>query len=263
MGFAPGASTFHPLMAVAITVGKHLTTKVAGLTLDLDTIWATGVAVVVVVVLGVLIARKPTGGVPSKLQLTWEMAVDAVTRQVEGSVGPRGQAIIPLALALFLFILVANMLELFTSGSAVPALGAPTADVNLPAAMAIFVIILVHVASVRSRGIRGYVRHYAMQPFSPWLMPVNVFINFVEEISKPFTLALRLFGNLFSGALMLALIAALATWKLGPVPVGDLATFIFNVIWKLFDVFLIGPIQAFIFALLTILYFTAAMATEH
>jgi F-type H+-transporting ATPase subunit a len=263
MASVPGAGLLHPLTAVAITVGKHLTTKVAGLTLDLDTIWATGVAALVVIVIGILIARKPSHGVPNKLQLAWEMAVDAVTRQVEGSVGSRGQAIIPLALALFLFILVANLLELFTSGSAVPALGAPTADVNLPAAMAIFVIILVHISSVRSRGIRGYVRHYAMQPFSPLLMPVNIFINFVEEISKPFTLALRLFGNLFSGALMLALIAALATWKLGPVPVGDLATFIFNVIWKLFDVFLIGPIQAFIFALLTILYFTSAMATDH
>ena len=254
---------FGPMLAVDISVGTHLTTKVAGLTFNLDTIWGTGVALVVVLVLGFLVARKPANRVPSKMQLVWEMGVDAVTRQVEGSIGPRGQSVIPLALALFVFILVANALEIFGIGIKVEALGPPTADVNLPAAMAIFVIVLVHIASVRSRGLKGYVRHYLMQPFSPLLMPVNLFINFVEEISKPFTLALRLFGNLFSGTLMLALIAALAAWKLGPVPVGDVGTFIFAVIWKLFDVLLIGPIQAFIFALLTILYFTSAMATDH
>ncbi len=90
---------------------------------------------------------------------------------------------------------------------------------------------------------------------------MNGFINAVEEIARPITLALRLFGNLFSGALMLTLIAALGAWKLGPVPIGDVLTFAFSVIWKLFDVFLIGPIQAFIFALLTILYFDTAMST--
>lgn len=252
-----------PILGVNISVGTHVVTKLGPLTLNLDTVWGTAIALVIVLALGYAVARKPSSGVPGKLQLVWEMAIDAVTRQVEGSIGPRGQSVIPLALALFAFILVANALEIFGVGSKVEAIGPPTADVNLPAAMAIFVIVLVHVASVRSRGLRGYVRHYLMQPFSPLLMPVNLFINFVEEISKPFTLALRLFGNLFSGTLMLALIAALAAWKLGPVPVGDVGTLIFDVVWKLFDVLLIGPIQAFIFALLTILYFTSAMATDH
>ncbi|MGH8980961.1 MAG: F0F1 ATP synthase subunit A [Acidimicrobiales bacterium] len=246
-----------------ITVGTHLTGKLGPLVFDLDTVWATGVAMAVVLVLVYLVARKPADGVPGKLQLVWEMGIAAVSRQIEGSIGPRGRKVIPLAMTIFVFILVANSFEMFTIGSPVAALGPPTADVNLPAAMAVFVIILVHAASIRSRGIRGYARHYLMQPFSPWMMPVNLFINFVEEISKPFTLALRLFGNLFSGVLMLALIAALADWKLGAIPVGVVGTFLFDLIWKLFDVFLIGPIQAFIFALLTILYFTSAMATDH
>ena len=73
---------------------------------------------------------------------------------------------------------------------------APTGDINLPLAMALFVIVLVHVASIRARGVTGYVRHYLMQPFPVYLMPVNLFINLVEEIAKPITLALRLFGNL-------------------------------------------------------------------
>jgi F-type H+-transporting ATPase subunit a len=93
------------------------------------------------------------------------------------------------------------------------------------------------------------------------LAPFNGFINLVEEIAKPITLALRLFGNLFSGALMLTLIAALGAWKLSGIPIGNIITLILAVVWKLFDCFVIGPIQAFIFALLTILYFDTAMQT--
>jgi F-type H+-transporting ATPase subunit a len=250
-----------PLVAVTITVGTHIETKVLGLSMDLDALWATGVAVLIVVGLGLILRLQATSGVPGKFQLVWEMGVGAVRKQLAGSIGPRGMAIVPLATALFVFIFAANFLEIFTIGSKYAILGAPTADVNLPAALAIVVIVLVHLASIRARGIGGYLRHYLMQPFPKYLMPANLFINLVEEIAKPVTLALRLFGNLFSGALMLALIAALGAWMLGPVPIGDVLTLIFDVVWKLFDVFLIGPIQAFIFSLLTILYFDTAMST--
>lgn len=263
MGVGGPLLGLHPLVAaVTITVGTHIEAKLFGLPFDLTALWATGVTVAVIVALGVLLRKRATSGVPGKFQLAWEMGVNAVTRQVEGSIGPRGQAVIPLALSLFLFILIANFFEIFGVGSKYEVLGPPTANINLPAALAILVIVLVHIASIRTRGIRGYARHYLMQPFAPVLMPVNLFINLVEEIAKPVTLALRLFGNLFSGALMLTLIAALGAWKLGAVPIGDVATFVFAVIWKIFDVFLIGPIQAFIFALLAILYFDTAMATD-
>ena len=248
-------------VAVDITVGTHIEGKLFGLPMDIDTLWATGAAVVIVVGLGLLLRRQATSGVPGKFQLVWEMGVNAVRKQVDGSIGPRGQSIVPLATALFVFIFIANFFEIFGVGSKYEILGPPTANVNLPAALAIFVIVLVHIASLRSRGIGGYARHYLLQPFPKFLMPVNLFINLVEEIAKPITLALRLFGNLFSGALMLTLIAALGAWKLGPAPIGDVLTFLFSIIWKLFDVFLIGPIQAFIFALLTILYFDTAMST--
>lgn len=253
----------HPLLGTSISVGDHITRKVLGMTMDVDTLWATGIALLIVLGLGALLRHQVTSGVPGKLQLVFETGVNAVSRQIEGSIGPRGQAIIPLAIALFVFILVANFLEIFGVGSTYELIGPPTSNVNLPAAMAILVIILVHIASIRSRGIGGYVKHYLLQPFPTVLMPFNLFINLVEEIAKPVTLALRLFGNLFSGALMLSLIAALGAWKFGSVPIGDLATFIFAIVWKLFDVFLIGPIQAFIFTLLAILYFDTAMSTAH
>lgn len=261
MGPGAGLSSLQPLLGVNISVGDHITTKVLGLTVDLDTLWATGAALAVVLVMAMILRRQVTSGVPGRFQLIWEMGVGAVTKQVEGSIGPRGRSVIPLALSIFLFIFIANFFEIFGVGSKYEVLGPPTANVSLPAALAIFVIVLVHIASIRTRGLGGYLRHYALQPFPTWLLPFNVFINVVEELAKPITLALRLFGNLFSGALMLTLIAALGAWFLGPVPIGNLLTFLFSVVWKLFDVFLIGPIQAFIFALLTILYFDTAMAT--
>ncbi|MCL4445684.1 MAG: F0F1 ATP synthase subunit A [Actinobacteria bacterium] len=252
---------FH-LLAANITVGDHIQRKVFGLTLNMDTVWATGLAMLVVLLLGLMIRRRATSGVPGKFQVAWEMGIEAITKQVEGSIGPRGKSVIPLAMALFVFILVCNVFEVVGLGSKYEWLPAPTGDINLPLALAVFVIVLVHIYSIRSRGIVGYVKHYLLHPFPIYLMPFNLFINLVEEIAKPVTLALRLFGNLLSGALMLSLIAALGNWKLSGAQIGYVAVFIFNPIWKVFDLG-IGAIQAFIFALLTILYFDVAMSVDH
>ena len=86
-------------------------------------------------------------------------------------------------------------------------------------------------------------------------------MNGVEELVKPVTLTLRLFGNLFAGGLMLSLLASLVVWKLGPARSAPSCRSPFTVVWKLFDM-AIGAIQAFIFALLTILYFDTAMAPD-
>jgi F-type H+-transporting ATPase subunit a len=215
-----------------------------------------------VIGLGLYLRAKATKGVPGKLQLTWELGVSAVRKQVEGAIGPAGAAVVPLAVSLFVFILVANWFEALGIGSDIEWLPAPTGDINLTLALAFIVIIPVHIASVRARGPVGYVKHYVAQPFPKFLFPLNAFINGVEEVAKPITLALRLFGNLLSGGLMLALIAALAVWNLSHVPIGDVLTIILNPIWKLFDL-AIGAIQAFIFALLTILYFDTAMSDAH
>jgi len=245
-----------------ISVGEHVMRKVFGLQLDLDTIWATGAAMVVVCLLGFALRRQVKRETPGRLQVAFEMGVSAVTKQVEGSIGEAGQAIIPLAVALFVFIFVCNCFESIGLGSHFEWLAAPTGDINLPLSMALFVILLVHIASLRTRGLAGYVKHYALQPFPIFLIPFNLFINIVEELAKPITLALRLFGNLLSGTLMLSLIAALGAWKLSGAPVGDIVIVIINPVWKLFDL-AIGAIQAFIFALLTILYFDTAMSGAH
>jgi F-type H+-transporting ATPase subunit a len=242
------SGAIHLLASGNINISNHVTRKVFGLSIELDVVWATLIAGAIVIGLGLLTARRATSGVPGKLQLFFETTVDQVNQLVESTVGPAGVRIVPLALALFLFILTANWLEVIPSSprGGTEYLPAPTANVNLTYAMALIVIVIVHAASIRARGLRGYVKHY-FQPF-PFFFPINV----IEEITKPITLALRLFGNLFAGTLMLLLIAALLPVFI--VPFADVA-------WKLFDMF-IGFIQAFIFALLTIVYYGMATTVD-
>jgi len=250
------------LASTSITVGDHVTKKIGPFTINVDTVWATGAAVIVCCTLAIMLRRQVTSGVPKRLQAAWEMGTGALTKQVDGTIGPAGAKVIPLAATLFLFILVCNTFTALGLGAHFDWLAPPNADINLPLAMALYVIVLVHISSIRARGIGGYFKHYAMQPFPIYLVLFNIFINLVEEIAKPITLALRLFGNLLSGTLMLSLIAYLGVWKIGAIPVGNVLVLFLNPAWKLFDLG-IGAIQAFIFALLTILYFDVAMSTDH
>jgi F-type H+-transporting ATPase subunit a len=240
------ALNLQTVVASSITVGDHPTFKFLGLTFNRDTLVSTGIAGLVVVILGLLMARNISSGVPSKLQLFFETLVDGVNKQVEESMGIKvAPFVVPLAVTLFFFILTANWLEVIPSGHNPEYLPAPTADVNLTYALALLVIGLVHITSIRRRGIKRYVGHY-FKPFKAF-----VIINIIEELAKPLTLALRLFGNIFAGGIMILLISRLPLFV---VPFGDL-------IWKPFDMF-IGGIQAFIFSLLTILYFGAATSLE-
>jgi F-type H+-transporting ATPase subunit a len=232
---------------IHITPGEHPTREVLGFTVNIDTVASTLVAGVIVIVLGLLVRRVLTRNtedhVPTKLQLIWESVVGEVNKQVEDNLGKVHPFVAPLAISLFFFILIANWLELVPSELNEDAhlLPAPTADTNLTYAMALFAVVSVWVYGIRKNGL-GYFKHF-VQPY-PILLPLNV----LEELVKPVTLALRLFGNIFAGGIMLALIAAIPWWAGMPVA---------NVLWKMFDM-VIGGLQAFIFALLTVLYFAMA-----
>jgi F-type H+-transporting ATPase subunit a len=236
-----------PLVGIDITPGVHPQVKLGGLTFDVDIIWATFIAGAIVVIMGMVLRAKATSGVPGKFQLLWEMAVGAIQKQVNDTIGPRGAQVVPLALTLFIFIFTCNLFEVLSIGSKYDWLPAPTSDVNLPLAMAVTVIALVHYNSIRTRGFKGYVKHY----FTPYafLFPINV----IEEITKPITMTFRLFGNIFSGVLMITVIVTL---------IPPYLSWIGLVIWKPFDELFIGAIQAFIFALLTIMYLGMGMSTE-
>ena len=192
------------------------------------------------------LATNTDDHVPTKLQLIWESVVGEVNKQVEDNLGRIHPYVAPLAISLFFFILFCNWIELLPTEINDPEVHltpAPTADVNLTYALALLTMVSVWVYGIRQRGVKGYFSHF-LQPF-PILLPLNI----LEELIKPLTLALRLFGNIFAGGIMLSLIALIPVYVLWAP----------NLIWKLFDMF-IGGIQAFIFALLTVLYFAMAGA---
>jgi F-type H+-transporting ATPase subunit a len=159
--------------------------------------------------------------------------------------------------ALFFFILIANWIEVIPTelNKNVHLLPSPTADTNLTYAMAAIVIVGVWTFGIRERGLKGYLKHF-LEPY-PILLPLNI----LEELVKPITLALRLFGNIFAGGIMIALIGGLVSLAPAHIPLGGFFAVILNVVWKLFDTMFLGALQAFIFALLTVLYF--GMAASH
>ena len=141
-----------PLLGIDITPGVHQTAKIGGLTINLDIVWATIIAGLVVVAMGLILRAKATSGVPGKFQLVWEMAVEAVQKQVNDSIGPRGAKVVPLALTLFVFIFTCNLFEVLSIGSTIDLLPAPTSDINLPMAMALYVFIMVQAARHQEPG---------------------------------------------------------------------------------------------------------------
>ena len=142
--------------------------------------------------------RKISARKPGKLQLFFETVVDQVEKQVEDTMGVKtAPFVVPLGFTLFLFILFANWLALIPTGHHPEYAPPPASDVNLTYALALFVIGTMHVVGVRKNGLRGYYGHLFRKPYA--LVPLNL----IEEIIKPITLALRLFGNIFAGVIML------------------------------------------------------------
>jgi F-type H+-transporting ATPase subunit a len=234
--------------AINVTVGEHLEWHVFGVTLHGDTIISTLVAGAIVVGLGLYVRARVNVRQPGKAQLFFETVTSQVEQQVEDTMGIKtAPFVVPLAMALFLFILIANWLSIlpvihYGTHDVLPP---PASDVNLTYALALLVIVLMHVTGIRKKGLRGYYHHLVTPSVA--MLPINI----IEELVRPVTLALRLFGNIFSGTIMVSLIALFPAYILWAP----------DVIWKLFDMF-IGLIQAFIFALLTILYFSSVRPDE-
>ncbi len=230
--------------AANITVGDHPHFSFLGLAFDTDTVISTVVAGAIIVVLGLYMARRAQAGVPSKLQLVFETVVERVEEQVAPDLRAKFPFVVPLAVVLFLFILTCNWFALFATGKSKEFAPPPTADVNLTYALGFLVVLLSWVTAIRLRGARNYFGHF-VRPYK-FMLPINI----VEELIKPITLALRLFGNIFAGGVMLLIIALLPAYLLWPL----------NAFWKVLEFGFFGPIQAFIFALLTIIYFAQAVA---
>ncbi len=207
----------------------------------------------------VLAARRATTGVPGKLQNFVEMLVDFVDNSVKESFhGPRN-FVAPLALTIFVWILLWNIMDLVPVDY-LPLLSyklfgleytrvVPSADINAPFGLSITVLALILIYTVKGKGLLGFGKEMLFHPFgkNPLLWPANILLNLVEMIAKPVSLALRLFGNLYAAELIFVLIAMLPWW----------IQFIPGGAWAVFHI-LVVPLQAFIFMTLTIVYLSLA-----
>ena len=198
-------------------------------------------------------AKVTSTGVPGGVQLFWEAITVQLRDQIETAIGMKiAPFVLPLAVTLFVFILVANWLSVlpvqYTGPTARPTSCSSRRhrDINFVLALALFVFICYHAAGIWRRGIIGHPVKL-LKGHVAFLAPINL----VEEIAKPISLSLRLFGNIFAGGILVALIALFPPYIL----------WLPNAIWKSFDLF-VGAIQAFIFALLTILYFSQSMELD-
>ena len=147
---------------------------------------------------------------PGKVQAIFEWGYDQLRSLIKTNVSDDALFIIPLAMTLFLYILIANWIEIFPLAF-FPVLHGANADLNQTLAMGLIVIFVVQWYSIRVLGLGGYLRRFT-KPFELPLPARIVFIplNILEEVVKPVTLALRLFGNIFAGAVMIGLIASFA-----------------------------------------------------
>lgn len=226
-----------------IEAGQHLTGTMFGMSVHLDTLFTMWTAMALLVVSGFLITRK-LSVVPGKTQSAAEALMGFFTG-LTVNMGKDGIKHVPFLASLFLFILIANLsgqlpwrLWHLKTGE----LASPTNDINMTAAMAILVLIYYTGAGLLKKGPK-YFLHY----FKP--LPLLAPLNLLEDIARPFSLALRLFGNILAGEVMITVFLSFFAFIL-PLP------------FMFFEVF-VAFVQALVFTLLTSAYLSIALADNH
>lgn len=204
-------------------------------------------------------AKKATTGVPGGLQNFVEIMVEFVDTSVKETFHGRNKVIAPLALTIFCWIFLMNLMDLvpvdflprlfqiITGNDHAYFKVVPTTDVNATFGMSLSVFALIIYYSIKVKGVSGFAGELTLQPFGKWMMPFNLLLEGVGLIAKPISLALRLFGNLYAGELIFILIALLPFW----------VQFALSVPWAIFHILVI-VLQAFIFMMLTIVYLSMA-----
>jgi F-type H+-transporting ATPase subunit a len=212
-------------------------------------------------------ARKATAGVPGRGQAFVEIVLEFVDGQVKDVFHGDRRILGPLALTVFVWVFLMNAMDLLpvdlmpwiTSKFGLGHFRAvPTADLSLTFAMSLTVFVLIIFYSFKAKGAGGYMHELFTAPFGahPALWIPNFVLNLVELLSKPVSLAMRLFGNMYAGELIFLLLWLLAAAGLGWMGV----SFVLGVGWAIFHI-LIVALQAYIFMMLTVVYL--AMAHEH
>ena len=226
--------------------------------------WSIGLGLLFLIIFR-SVASKATTGVPGKMQAFVELVVEFVDDNVKSTFHRKSALIAPLALTIFVWVLLMNLMDLvpvdlipWVSGLIGQAAfgmdphdvynkAVPTTDLNLTFALASGVFILILFYSIKMKGIGGFAKELTMQPFGhPIFIPVNFILETVTLLARPLSLALRLFGNLYASELIFILIATIGYFQLP-----------LHFMWAVFHI-LVLPLQAFIFMMLTIVYLSLA-----
>ncbi len=252
----------HPDGTIGIAHGAQEAREMGFWAIHLDTMfWSIG--------LGALFlyffykaASKATSGVPGNWQNFVEMVIEFIDDNVRSTFTAKNDLVAPIALTLFVWVLLMNFMDLvpvdwipWVAGKiGIPYMKVvPTTDPNATFGLAIAVFVLMIYYSIKEKGFGGFFGELAFQPFPKWMFPVNLLLEGVSLISKPVSLALRLFGNLYAGEMIFILIALLYSGGL----MWGLAGGALQWAWAVFHI-LIVLLQAFIFMILTVVYLDMA-----
>lgn len=209
------------------------------------------------------ISKNMTDGIPNKLQSVVELIINFINQNVRDIYGNKSNLIAPLSLTVFIWVFLMNFMDLFPidlfpligeSFFHFPALRTvPSSDINITLSMSFSIFILILFYSFKIKGTVNFLKELTMQPFNhPLLFFLNFVLEMVTLLSKPISLGLRLFGNMYAGEMIFILISGLLPWWL---------QWILTVPWAIFHILIIS-LQAFIFMVLTIVYLSMA-AKKH
>lgn len=213
------------------------------------------------------VAKNATTGEPGTLQTVVEALVEFVKDNIRGSSCESNPLVAPLALTIFVWIFLMNLMDLVPVDLlpwVATFLGVhylkvvPSTDPNTTFGMSISVFFLMIYYSFKIKGVGGFLGELTLQPFGKFAMPANLVLEGVTLISKPLSLSLRLFGNLYAGEMIFILIALMYG---GGIILGITAGAV-QFVWAVFHILVI-TLQAFIFMVLTIVYLDMAHQEHH
>jgi F-type H+-transporting ATPase subunit a len=234
---------------------------------DVTVMIMTTITCILVFLLAVFAARK-LSMVPKGVQNLVEMVIEFTQGIVRSNLDAKtGERFYGFAFTLFLFIFIANQLGLMFNvvtvpHESIPALGinvehggehhnayawwkSPTADINVPIAMALAITIVAHFLGIR-KSAKKYAKHY-FEPFW-WMFPLHI----IDELAKPVTHGMRLWANIFAGEILIAVLLMGQNWLLGA-PL---------IVWLGYSVF-VGTIQAYVFTMLAMVYMSQKLSSDH
>ena len=194
-----------------------------------------------ILIIGGALATKTISMIPGKAQNFFEVIVSGIEDFMVETAGDEARWLFPLLATVFLYIFIGNLIGI------IPGMLPPTANLNTTASVALIVVIFTHVIGIKYHGV-AYVKHF-MGPVW-WMAPLIFIIEIIGHAARILSLSFRLFGNMMGHEIVLAILFGLAGAFFAPLPIMALGVFV-------------AFVQAFVFFLLSLIYFSGAMEHAH